>query len=176
MDEISKLKDNLAEIEKNIEIFFDNKEIFLLSFIHRSYANEHKFVKEHNERLEFLGDTVLNFIVSDYLYKKLPNYSEGQLSYIRSILVNYVSCAKYYETLNLHNYLLLGKGEKLLKRGKETIFADAFEAFIGALYLDKGFVGAKEFVLKNFKNFFDEIIVHPKMDYKSRYLLIMHCQ
>jgi len=168
MDKYSKLKSFLHKIEESIDLAFNNKEILLLSFIHSSYANEHKFLKGHNERLEFLGDSVLNFIVSSYLYDELSTYSEGKLSYLRSILVNVISCAKYYKILNLQDYLLLGKGEQQIKRGKETIFADAFEAFMGAIYLDKGFDVAKEFLIKNFENYFKQVIEHPDIDYKSQ--------
>jgi ribonuclease III len=113
MNELSLLKNNLDKIENKIDCIFKNKEILILSFVHRSYINENKkIVKEHNERLEFLGDCALNFIVSDYLYSKLKSSSEGHLSLIRSRLVNATACAKYYELLGLNEYVLLGKVKK----------------------------------------------------------------
>jgi len=168
MNDLDHLKENLQEVEKKIQISFEDKDLLLLSFIHRSYVNENKkIINVHNERLEFLGDTILNFIVSEYLYKKLDS-SEGVLSHIRSRLINAASCAKYYKLLGLNEYILLGKGEKILPRGKISIFSDAFEALIGAIYLDKGLEEGRNFILKNFKNLFDSEIIYPEIDYKSK--------
>ncbi|MFA6119300.1 MAG: ribonuclease III [Parachlamydiales bacterium] len=169
MNELSVLKNNLNEIENKINIVFQNKDLLMLSFIHSSYINENKkIITHHNERLEFLGDSALNFIVADYLYEKLSEAAEGKLSLIRSKLVNALSCAKYYHILKLDDYVILGKGEKVALRGKETIFSDAFEALIGAIYLDKGFNLTKEFILKNFQNDFDEAINNPGIDFKGK--------
>jgi ribonuclease-3 len=169
MNDLFKLKENLKEVEKKIGISFKNKELLLLSFIHRSYVNENKkIITQHNERLEFLGDTILNFIISEYLFKNLPTYSEGKLSHIRSRLINALSCAKYFKILKLNDYVLLGKGQKAVKRGKLTIFSDAFEALIGAIYLDRGWTVVKNFVLQRFETIFKEILVHPEIDYKSK--------
>lgn len=169
MSELFKLKDSLYEVEKKLKITFQNKDLLLLCFVHRSYVNENKkIIDEHNERLEFLGDTILNFVVSEYLYKKLPKEPEGILSHIRSRLINAEVCAKYYNQLYLEEYILLGKGEKILPRGKITIFSDAFEALIGAIYLDKGLDIVRKFILENFENFFENEIIHPELDYKSK--------
>jgi ribonuclease III len=169
MNEFVFLKNNLSNIENKIDVVFNNKDLLLLSFVHSSYVNENKkIINEHNERLEFLGDSILNFIVSDFLYNKLTTSTEGNLSSTRSRLVNAQACAKYYNILSLNDYLLLGKGEKMAQRGKETIFSDAFEALIGAIYLDKGFSFVKEFILKKFQSYFEKVIMHPEMDFKGK--------
>lgn len=169
MNEYYTLEGNLHKIEEKIKIFFENKYLLSLSFVHRSFVNENKkVINEHNERLEFLGDGALNLAVSAYLYKKLPSVSEGQLSHIRSRLVDRSSCAKYYKILALDEYVLLSKGEKETMRGKTTIFADAFEALIGAIYLDKGFFIAQNFITDNFSEVFDKMCISPDVDYKGK--------
>ena len=168
MNEYLSLKDNIKEVEKKINLSFEKKNLLLLSFVHRSFYNENKkIVNEHNERLEFLGDAALSLVVSSYLYEKFPTYPEGSLSHIRSRLVDASVCTKYYEILDLNNFVLLGKGEKEEKRGKSTIFSDAFEALIGAIYLDKGFIAVKNFILKNFEDIFDKTALNPEVDYKG---------
>lgn len=169
MNEFYKLKENIEEVEKKIKISFNNKDLLVLAFVHRSYVNENKkIISQHNERLEFLGDTILNFVVSEYLYNKLEKSPEGALSHIRSRLINAEVCAKYFKILNLEEYVLLGKGEKILPRGKISIFSDAFEALIGAVYLDRGLDEVRKFILENFENLFENEIVHPEIDYKSK--------
>ena len=170
MNKLKDLKNNLTQIETLIGVNFKDKNLLILAFVHRSFVNENKKVmKEHNERLEFLGDTTLNLIVSDYLYQKLPSSTEGKLSHIRSRLVDAVSCFKYFNILKLNDFMLLGKGEERnFERGKETIFSDAFEALLGAIYLDRGFLAVKEFILKNFENVFSSVADHPEVDYKGR--------
>ncbi|OGN59820.1 MAG: ribonuclease III [Chlamydiae bacterium RIFCSPHIGHO2_12_FULL_27_8] len=167
---IEQLNLNITEIENKLKLTFKNKSLLALSFIHRSYVNEHKkIINEHNERLEFLGDTTLNMIVSEYLYLILQKAQEGKLSHIRSTLVNAPSCAKYYKLLNLDQFVLLGKGEeKTEERGKDTIFSDAFEALIGAIFLDFGFEKTKNFILDNFKDIFYQMIENPEIDYKGK--------
>lgn len=168
MNEYLKLKDSLKEVEEKINLTFENKDLLLLSFVHRSFFNENKkIIKEHNERLEFLGDAALSLVVSTYLYDKFPNYPEGKLSHIRSRLVDATVCANYYKILDLKDFVLLGKGEKDEKRGKASIFSDAFEALIGAIFLDKGYREVKNFILKNFESFFDKTALHPEVDYKG---------
>ncbi|NGX28263.1 MAG: Ribonuclease 3 [Candidatus Anoxychlamydiales bacterium] len=168
MNEYLELKESIGEVEKKINLTFENKDLLLLSFVHRSFFNENKkVIQEHNERLEFLGDAALSLVVSHYLYSRFPNYPEGKLSHIRSRLVDATSCTNYYKLLDVKDFLLLGRGEKDEKRGKASIFSDAFEALIGAIFLDKGFEGVKDFILKNFENFFEEIALHPEADYKG---------
>jgi ribonuclease-3 len=118
---------------------FKNKQLFEQSFIHRSYLNETKKKLSSNERLEFLGDSVISFVVSQNLYNKYPNFDEGILTNLRSLLVNTKSLALCAKELNFGNYMLLSKGEEESRgRQNQSLLADSFEAFVGALYLDQG--------------------------------------
>src|ERR1035437_3373257 len=118
---------------------FKNKQLFEQSFVHRSYLNETKKKLSSNERLEFLGDSVISFIVSQHLYNKYPNFDEGILTNLRSLLVNTKSLALCAKELNFGSYMLLSKGEEESRgRQNQSLLADSFEAFIGALYLDQG--------------------------------------
>jgi ribonuclease III len=175
MNEFFELQNKIDKIEDLIDISFDNKNLLILSFVHSSFINENKkIVSEHNERLEFLGDSALSLVVSAYLYQKLSKEPEGKLSHIRSRLVDAKSCAKYYEDLKLFEFVLMGKGEKEVKRGKIAIYSDAFEALIGAIYLDKGFLEVQKFLLKNFSQVFDKIATFAEVDYKGA--LQEYCQ
>ncbi len=118
---------------------FKNKQLFEQSFVHRSYLNETKKKLSSNERLEFLGDSVISFVVSRHLYNKYPNFDEGILTNLRSLLVNTKSLALCAKELNFGNYMLLSKGEEESRgRQNQSLLADSFEAFIGALFLDQG--------------------------------------
>src|SRR3989344_3199790 len=134
-------------LEKIIEHSFKDKDLLIQAITHRSYLNENKDWKlAHNERLEFLGDAVLELVVTEYLYAQYPNKSEGELTSIRAALVNTVSLAKAAGELGLDGYLLLSKGEAKDKgRARGVIWANAFEALVGALYLDGGYKLAKKF-------------------------------
>ena len=133
-----------------------NKKLFELAFTHRSYLNEAKEKLESNERLEFLGDSILSFVVSDYLFSKYPHYNEGILTNIRSLVVNTKSLAQSAETLNFGEYLKLSKGEEESKgRQNQSLLADCFESYVGALFLDRGVDAVKHFIL--------DILV-PKID------------
>lgn len=139
-----------------------------LAFVHRSYINENRTMTEHNERLEFLGDSILNLLISDYLYRYLPNTPEGDLSYLRSRLVEAGSCVTYVQKLDLIPYILLGKGERMNDgRGRDSILADLFEALIGAIYLDGGLDAAKKFLFKNFSTDIDMILKTPIRNFKA---------
>lgn len=128
---------------------FKNKKLFEQAFIHRSYLNETKEKLSSNERLEFLGDSILSFVVSEFLYKKYPQFNEGTLTNIRSLLVNTKSLALIAKELNFGNYLKLSKGEEESKgRQNQSLLADCFESFIGALYLDQGINSVTEFLSK----------------------------
>src|SRR5690349_4251097 len=125
---------NSHKIEEQLGYTFHDKNLLALAFIHRSYINENKHVTQHNERLEFLGDSVLGLLVADYLYCYLPSNSEGDLSYLRSRLVEAASCVIYVTKLKVQSYLLLGKGERMNDgRGRDSTLADLFEAIIGAI-------------------------------------------
>lgn len=166
---------NTLQIEERLKYAFKNKSLLLLAFTHRSYINENKQVKEHNERLEFLGDSVLGILVAEYLYCHLPSTSEGDLSYLRSRLVEATSCVTYMLKLDVSNHLLLGKGEKMNDgRGRESILADLFEAIIGAIYLDGGIDAAKAFFFGNFKEEIEAILNTPIQNWKA--LLQDFCQ
>ena len=126
---------------------FKNKELFKQAFIHRSYLNETKEKLSSNERLEFLGDSILSFVVSQYLYKKYPEFNEGILTNIRSLLVNTKSLAIIARELNFGSLLKLSKGEEESKgRQNQSLLADCLESFIGALYLDQGIDSVSEFL------------------------------
>lgn len=168
------LKKNISKIEKSIGYTFKNKNLLTQSFVHSSFFNEHPhLVKMHNERLEFLGDSVLGLIMSEYLFKKFSKFREGELSMIKSKIVDALACADFAENLDLQKFILLGKGEK---RGgeKQNIFADFFEALLGAIFLDSDFVKAKEFFLKNFEKSIKSIIQNLPQNYKER--LQHYCQ
>ncbi|MBI2074548.1 MAG: ribonuclease III [Candidatus Levybacteria bacterium] len=116
-----------------------NKKLFDQAFTHRSYLNEAKERLESNERLEFLGDSIISFVVSKYLYTKYPSFAEGTLTNLRSLLVNTKSLAESADMLGFGNMLKLSKGEEESKgRQNQSLLADSFESFTGALYLDQG--------------------------------------
>jgi ribonuclease-3 len=138
--------DILLAMDKNLPKFKD-EELLKLAFIHRSYLNETKEQIESNERLEFLGDSILSFIVSQYLFRTYPQFNEGILTNLRSLVVNTKSLAKAAKKLNFGQHLLLSRGEEESKgRENESILANTFEAFIGALFLDQGTEAVSEFL------------------------------
>ena len=142
------MKKDLSEFEKKIGVSFVNKDLLEQAFVHRSYLNEHKrFRLPHNERLEFLGDAVLELAVTDFLYKKFADKTEGDLTSYRSALVNTNSLADAGDEIGINDYLLLSKGEsKDTGRARQYIIANAFEALIGAIYLDQGYNAAHDFI------------------------------
>lgn len=126
---------------------FKNQKLFEHAFIHRSYLNETKEQLESNERLEFLGDSILSFIMSDYLYMTYPEFKEGVLTNLRSLLVNTKTLGTAAKNLDLGSHLKLSRGEEESKgRENETLLANSFEALIGALYLDQGIEIVREFL------------------------------
>lgn len=165
----------MEKIEDLLNYQFKNKQLIATAFVHRSYVNENKTVQQHNERLEFLGDSILGLVVSDFLYRVLPDTPEGELSSLRSRLVDAASCNKYLLDLGVESFLLLGKGERYnAGRGRETILADLFEAIVGAIYLDGGFEAAQKFILGKFSKKMDTLIQEPTNNWKA--LLQDHCQ
>ncbi len=146
------------------------KDIFQTAFTHRSYLNEATGVKESNERLEFLGDAVLSFIVSSYLYKLRPSDAEGDLTNLRSYIVKTGSLAKASQKLDLGSRLKLSKGEEL-SGGRENIqiLANTYEAVLGAIFYDQGVDKAREFVEETLIPLFEEeLISGPPKDAKSQ--------
>jgi ribonuclease-3 len=149
-----------SDLEKKIRIAFKDKGLLKQAFIHRSYINENPGLGlNHNERLEYLGDAVLELIVTENLYKKFPNKTEGELTALRAALVNAVMIAEVAQKLDLNEYLLLSKGEsKDVGRARQYILANTFEALIGAIYLDQGYDTAKEFITKFLLPRLEEIV------------------
>ncbi len=139
-----------SNFEKKIKIIFKDKNLLQQAFIHRSYINENPSTNlSHNERLEFLGDAVLELVVTDFLYKKYPTYTEGELTALRSALVNAVIISEVATDLGMNDYLLLSKGETKDKgKARSYILANTFEAYIGALYLDQGIEIVGKFITK----------------------------
>lgn len=146
--EAKELSVNLEKVEKLLGVTFSDKTILTSAMTHRSYLNEHREADwEHNERLEFLGDAVLELVVTDFLFNKYPEKPEGELTAIRAALVNTVSLAESSEQLGINDYLLMSKGEaKDTGRARQYILANAFEACIGAIYRDKDYAAAEAFI------------------------------
>ena len=151
---------DFAKFEERISIPFKDKNLLKQAFVHRSYINENpKLGLPHNERLEFLGDAVLELVVTEDLFKKYPTETEGELTAYRSALVNAVIISEVASELGMNDFLLLSKGEtKDTGRARQFILANTFESFIGALYLDQGYEKAKKFINKNLFVRIDDIV------------------
>jgi ribonuclease-3 len=141
---------DLKHLESHIGIPFRKKNILKQAFTHSSYVNEKRLAKhKDNERLEFLGDAVLELTVSEYLFQNYAERPEGELTRFRASIVCESSLVRFAEELNFGSYVLLGKGEELTGgRSRPALLADVFEAFIGALYLDQGLEAVKQFLEK----------------------------
>jgi|SRR5271168_3578322 len=150
----------LSLFEKKINITFRNKDILKQAFVHRSYLNENRSLNiPHNERLEFLGDAVLELVITDYLFKKYPQRPEGDLTAYRSALVNANTLSDAASSLGINDFLLLSRGEaKDTGRARQYILANAFESIIGAIYLDQGYDIAEKFIAGILFNKIDEIV------------------
>lgn len=157
------------EFEEKIGYCFQRKRLLSQALTHSSYANERHLGKmADNERLEFLGDAVLEIVTSDFLYFKYPKYPEGELTRLRASIVCEPTLAFCTRDLELGRYLLLGKGEDMTGgRERDSILSDAMEAVIGAIYLDGGFASAKEFVHR----FVLTDIEHKQLFYDSKTIL-----
>lgn len=151
---------NFSKFEKKTGFVFKDKTLLKQAFTHRSYINENPGVGiGHNERLEFLGDAVLELSVTDYLYKKYPDKTEGDLTSYRAALVNSNTIALAAEKLGMNEYLLLSKGEaKDTGKARQYILANVYESFLGALYLDQGYEKANEFIAGSIFDKIDEIV------------------
>lgn len=160
---------SVHEVEAKLNIAFRDKKLLILAFVHRSFWNENQEkVSNHNERLEFLGDSVLGLLIADYLFCELPSLDEGPLSNLRSQLVDAPACAKYVQKLGIGDYLLLGKGEQMNRgKGRESILADLFEALVGALYLDQGLEAVKRFFFSHFQEEVNQMISEPSRNWKA---------
>lgn len=170
MDE--QLKTDIEKLQGVLGVQLKDTEVLLSAVTHRSYLNEHREATwAHNERLEFLGDAVLELVVTDYLYNKYPEKPEGELTAVRAALVNTVSLSEASEQLGINNFLLMSKGEaKDEGRARQYILANAFEACIGALYVDQGYEAAKEFIAGRLFAKTDDIVKKRLwQDAKSRF-------
>jgi ribonuclease-3 len=150
----------LEEFKQKNNIHFENTQLLEQAFIHRSFINENpRTGLVHNERLEFLGDAVLELVVTEYLYKTYPHHNEGDLTAYRSALVNAVTLGGVADSLMFNDMMKLSKGEaKDVHRARSSILADAYEAFVGALYLDQGHSAVKDFITTTLLGRTDEII------------------
>jgi ribonuclease III len=141
---------DISTLEKKLGAKFKNEDLLTEALTHRSYLNEYpRWRLPHNERLEYLGDAVLELLVSEELFEKFPKQPEGQLTVLRAALVNYQILARVAETVGLQNFILMSRGErKDTGRAREVILANAIEAVIGAIYLDQGLEKVRTFVKK----------------------------
>ncbi|EPZ39273.1 ribonuclease III [Anoxybacillus ayderensis] len=158
------------QFQEQIGIFFRNEKLLIQAFTHSSYVNEHrKRLYEDNERLEFLGDAVLELTVSQYLFEQFPQMSEGELTKLRAAIVCEPSLVTFAHALSFGDLVLLGKGEELTGgRMRPSLLADVFEAFIGALYLDQGIEAVVQFLGKTMFPKIREGAFSHVMDYKSQ--------
>lgn len=153
-----------TKLEKCLDYQFKNKDLIIEALTHKSYKKPY-----NNERLEFLGDAVLNLIVGEYLFKKFPNSNEGELSKIRASLVNETGFTKLAKEINLGDYIFISSAEERNKgRSKASILSDAFEAIMGAIYLESNIEILKPIVLKILENSYDKINLNVLFsDYKT---------
>jgi ribonuclease-3 len=144
------LNEDLHALQAEIGISFNDQSLLRQAFTHSSYVNEHRLSKQQdNERLEFLGDAVLELAVSEYLYQQYADYPEGELTKLRAAIVCEPSLVRFAEALQFGKYVYLGKGEELTGgRTRPALLADVFESFIGALYLDQGWTEVRRFLHK----------------------------
>lgn len=163
---------SLMKLEATIDVTFKDKDLLISALVHRSYLNEHtEFPLPHNERLEFLGDAVLELVVTEYLYLHYPN-PEGELTNWRASLVNANMLAELAREINLESYLKLSRGEakEANTKARQYIIANAYEALIGAIYLDQGWDAAKRFIEAQVLIKLPYILEHQLfMDPKSRF-------
>lgn len=150
-------KNRLKALEKAIGYSFKKRELLQRAMTHKSYANENKLASDHhNERLEFLGDAVLELAISELLMTRYPHFSEGDLSKLRAAIVNEKQLASFSRGFGLGDYLYLGKGEEQTSgREKPSLLADAYEAILGAIYLDRGFDKATQVIRRHYSGLLD---------------------
>ena len=158
------------EFQAEINVLFKDDRVLKEALTHRSYLNENQdWPYSHNEKLEFLGDAVLEFATTRYLFRAFPKMEEGELTMMRAALVNTKILAQIAEDMNLQRYLLLSKGEGAQTNGRamEAILADAFEALIGAIYLDQGYDVAEKFIKNKVLSRVDDVKKQGYRDPKS---------
>lgn len=162
----------LKKLASVLGVAFSDPGYLLSAVTHRSYLNENREAnQQHNERLEFLGDAVLELVVTDFLFRKYPDKQEGELTAIRAALVNTGTLSSLSTALGINDYLLLSKGEaKDIGRARQYILANTFEAIVGAIYLDQGYDAAQCFVARELFSRTDEIVQKRLwQDPKSRF-------
>lgn len=139
---------DIGEFEKKIGVEFSNKNVLKQAFVHRSFLNENKeFSLGHNERLEFLGDAVLELVITDYLFTQYPDKNEGEMTSLRSSVVNATKLSEIGQSMGIGEYLFLSRGEaKDIGRARQYILANTMEALIGAIYVDRGYEIARDFI------------------------------
>lgn len=168
MKHYSDLQERVEEIEALLGYSFKEKTLVCEAFVHRSFLNESDGDLTCNERLEFLGDSVLGLLISHHLFAGEKEAPEGELSWIRSKLIEASACARYVTELGLERFLLMGKGERMNKgRGRDSLHADLLEAVLGALYLDGGLDAARAFVEGKLTPFMKERLSGPVKNYKA---------
>ncbi|KKR14484.1 MAG: Ribonuclease 3 [Candidatus Falkowbacteria bacterium GW2011_GWA2_39_24] len=164
---------DFSSLEKRLNIKFKNPDLLYQALVHRSYLNENpKFRLGHNERLEFLGDAVLEIVVTEYLYHTFPDKTEGDLTDWRASLVNAKMLAEVANVIKLEDHLSLSKGEAKDKntKARQYILANAVEALIGAIYLDQGLKKASKFILEEIVSNLDHILANQLyLDPKSKF-------
>ncbi|MBI2476508.1 MAG: ribonuclease III [Candidatus Taylorbacteria bacterium] len=161
---------DFAKFEDRLGIFFKDKSLLQKAFTHRSFINENRQgALEHNERLEFLGDAVLELVATYFLYNKYRDKTEGDLTSYRSALVNAVTLSDVAASLGMNEFLLLSRGEaKDVGRARQYILANTMEAFIGALFLDQGYAAAEAFIKKHILSLIEGIVANKAwLDAKS---------
>ncbi len=172
MTDMSDIEQSLTNLQKKLGVTFVDPQHLLTAITHRSYLNEHREAKQdHNERYEFLGDAVLELVVTDFLFQKYPEKPEGELTAVRAALVNTISISEAGVRLGINDFLLLSKGEERdTGRARQYILANAFEAIIGAIYLDQGYESAKNFIGDELFDLTDTIVAKRLwQDAKSRF-------
>lgn len=170
MQSIKRSDNELDKLQSTIQYQFNDVKMLKQALTHSSYANESKKKNiPYNERLEFLGDSVLGLVVSDYIFKKYMDLPEGELTKVRANVVCEPTLSSKAKEINLGKYLLLGKGEEITGgRERVSILADAYEALIGALYIDGGLDTAKEFILNSFYSTIEQAVKGKLFrDYKT---------
>jgi ribonuclease III len=168
----NKINLDFSKFEEIAGIIFKDKNLLREAFTHRSYLNENRnFEYSHNERLEFLGDAVLELVVTEYLYEKYPDNNEGDLTAYRASLVNAVILSEVAQKISVNDFLLLSKGEsKDTGKARQYILANAMESIIGAIYLDQGYEAAKYFIAKNLFYLIEKIVEEKTwIDAKSKF-------
>lgn len=167
MDILNQFQDLQKKIQDNIHIHWNSPELLVEALTHTSYSNNKK-VRSNNQRLEFLGDAVLELVISEFLYNKYANLAEGELTRARASIVCESTLAEVASKLNLGHALLMGKGEeKTGGRQRASILADAFESLVGAVYLDQGLEAAKRFIIVELENYLGGEFVIKNKDFKT---------